>query len=81
MDPRHSPFASLTHEVEDDDSEEYSPQVTNVPYAIALPLEGEMAGRPEGGGKECCSCLSLPCRPAGGEKKGTRSVKDTAAHI
>ena len=46
MDPRHSPFASLTHEVEDDDSEEYSPQVTNVPYAIALPLEGEMAGRP-----------------------------------
>ena len=26
MDPRHSPFASLTHEVEDDDSEEYSPQ-------------------------------------------------------
>ena len=33
-----SPFASLTYEVEDDDSEEYSPQVTNVPYAIALPL-------------------------------------------
>ena len=37
MDPRHSPFAPLTHEVEDDDSEGRSSLIANVPYAIALP--------------------------------------------
>ncbi len=45
MDPRHSPFASLTHEVEDDDKGERHSLISFVrrlPYAIALPLWGEI---------------------------------------
>ena len=44
MDPRHSPFASLTHEVEDDDKGERHSLVSIVrrlPYAIALLKGGD----------------------------------------